>query len=385
MRWFARDATWLTADRVIAATRIMLVMWLGLTASLPWTAPWMQVARDFAAFWTAAKLAMAGHAADAYGSPAREALAALFGPGTYAPFFYPPTALLIWAPFALLPFAVAAALWVGGTAVGYVVAIRAVLRTRSLVVALAFPGVLIAALYGQNSLFSAALFGGAAATLDRYPVLAGSMIGCLAYKPQLAVLAPFALASAGRWRAFFAAMLTAMSLTGLSAIIFGMKAWAAFIAAVPGAKAWNANGVAGFEKFVSIYTAVRLRGGSESFASIAQGTSVAIAIIALIGLTRRRPGGAAEIAMLVVATGFCVPYLGQYDIVIFAVPGAWIASEAIRTNWLPYERATLALLYLAPLAITAGMANGVPLAPLALMMLALLVLRRALRRNHASS
>jgi hypothetical protein len=54
-------------------------------------------------------------------------------------------------------------------------------------------------------------------------------------------------------------------------------------------------------------------------------------------------------------------------------------SEAIRTHWLPYERATLALLYLAPLAIWAGMPNGIPLAPVVLTMLALLVSRRTLR------
>jgi hypothetical protein len=363
----------------MVATRILLVMSIALTASLPWTAPSLQVVRDFAAFWTAARLAVAGHAADAYGNPAREALTALFGPGTYAPFFYPPIALLIWAPFALLPFAAAAVLWVGASAASYVVAIRAILRTRSYVPALAFPAVMIASLYGQNSLFSAALFGGAAATLEEYPVLAGGMIGCLAYKPQLAVLAPFALASAGRWRAFFAAAATALGLTGLSAIAFGTPAWVAFVAALPGAEAWNANGTAGFEKFVSLYTAIRLLGGSENAGSTAQGISIVLATVALVALARRRPGGVAEVAILVTATGFCVPFLGQYDLVIFAVPGAWLVSEAIRTHWLPYERATLALLYMAPLAIWAGMPNGIPLAPVVLTMLALLVSRRTLR------
>src|SRR6185312_630710 len=146
----------------------------------------------FAAFWTAARLALAGQAVEVYGDPARDALTALFGPGVYAPFFYPPIALLIFTPFALLPFTTAAALWIGTTVAGYGSVIGAVVRTRCLVPALAFPAVFIAVLYGQNSLFSAMLFGTAAVALDRYPVLAGSMIGCLAYKPQLAVLAPFA-------------------------------------------------------------------------------------------------------------------------------------------------------------------------------------------------
>lgn len=83
--------------------------------------------------------------------------------------------------------------------------------------------------------------------------------------------------------------------------------------------------------------------------------------------------------MLVVATGFCLPFLGNYEIVIFAVPSAWVASEAIRNGWLPYERITLAVLYLSPLMIVSAATRGIPLAPLALAALAALVLRRVFR------
>ena len=55
-RRFARvKALWLTADRVTAATRIMLVGLSGPdVASIPWTLPAMLVAREFGAFWSAA-------------------------------------------------------------------------------------------------------------------------------------------------------------------------------------------------------------------------------------------------------------------------------------------------------------------------------------------
>jgi hypothetical protein len=285
----------------------------------------------------------------------------------------------MWLPFALVPFTAAAAIWVGGTAAAYAVAIRAILNSRFLAPALAFPAVLVCALYGQNSLLSTALFGAAAVALNRYPVLAGACIGCLAYKPQLALLAPLALASAGRWRAFIAATITTAGLVGVSTAAFGVKTWAAFIATLPDAEAWNANGVSGFEKFASPYTAVRLLGASETAAWVVQGIIAALAIAALVALMRRRPGGRAEMAAMVTATGFCVPFLGQYDIVIFAVPGAWLVSEATRTNWLPYERGTLGLLYVAPLAIAAAMVHGIPLAPVALVVLSILVTRRILR------
>lgn len=347
-----------------------------MVASIPWTIPDMQVSRDFAAFWTAGRLVLSGDPSGAYGDAARQSLAALFGPGTYPPFFYPPTGLLLWLPFALLPFAGAAAIWVGGTAAAYAVAIRTVLRTRSFTPALAFPAALFAALYGQNAMLSAALFGGAAATLGRAPILAGIFIGCLAYKPQLAILAPLALVVAGRWRAVLAATVTVAVLLAVSTAAFGVTAWAAFAAALPEASAWNANGAPGFSKFSSPYAAIRLMGGTANTAWVVQGLCAVLAIGILLAVIRRRPGGAAEIAMLVVATGFCVPFLGLYDIVIFMVAGAWLVSEASRTGWLPYERVTLALLYVSPLVIIVAMTRDVALAPVALAILGGLVIRR---------
>ena len=374
-----RDALWLNADRAVAFSRVLLLVWLGLTVSVPWTVPGLRIGVDFAAFWTAGRLALDGQAADAYGDAGRQAMAALLGGTKYAPFFYPPTGLLLWVPFALLPFAAATAIWIAGTTAAYTVAIRVVLKARSYVAALAFPGAVIAAFFGQNAMLSAALFGGAAATLERSPLLAGVFIGCLAYKPQLAVLAPLALIVAGRWRAFFAATVTVAILVAASATAFGRDAWSGFIVSLAGATAWNANGAPGFNKFSSPYAAIRLLGGSATTAWVVQGVLAALAIVVLIAVLRRRPGGAGEIAMLVVATGFCVPFLGIYDVVLFMVAGAWLVSEANRTAWLSYERVTLVLLFLSPIAILVLMTRGIPLAPVALAILAGLVIRRVFR------
>jgi hypothetical protein len=85
-------------------------------------------------------------------------------------------------------------------------------------------------------------------------------------------------------------------------------------------------------------------------------------------------------AMLVVASGFCVPFLGDYDLVMFALAGLWLGREAARGGWLAYERIGLAVLFVAPLAIkAAAQGAGVPLAPVALAGLAGLVVRRVWR------
>jgi hypothetical protein len=58
------------------------------------------------------------------------------------------------------------------------------------------------------------------------------------------------------------------------------------------------------------------------------------------------------------------------------VTGAWIASDAGARGWLPYERLMLALLFLSPAAIKAGAVHGVPLAPAAMTVLGLMLVRR---------
>lgn len=59
-RCILRDALWLTADPAVAASRILLAILVGLFASIPWTVPTMRVGWEFAAFWTASRLALAG-------------------------------------------------------------------------------------------------------------------------------------------------------------------------------------------------------------------------------------------------------------------------------------------------------------------------------------
>ena len=123
-----RDAEWLTTDRVTAFTRIFLLLFIGCVASIPWFAPTMDVGHDFAAFWTAAKLALEGRAADAYGDAGRAAVAALFGQNSYPPFFYPPTSLWFWLPFALVSFATAAFIWIAATGAAYAAGLGAKLK-----------------------------------------------------------------------------------------------------------------------------------------------------------------------------------------------------------------------------------------------------------------
>ena len=77
-----------------------------------------------------------------------------------------------------------------------------------LLLALAFPSVLINVGHGQNGFLTAALLGGALVVLDRRPLVAGILLGLLVYKPQYGLMLPIVLAVSGRWRCFAAAAAT---------------------------------------------------------------------------------------------------------------------------------------------------------------------------------
>src|SRR5690606_32081673 len=74
---------------------------------------------------------------------------------------------------------------------------RPIVRRTWLLLAVAFPAVLINFGHGQNGFLSAALFGAALVVLPRRPVLAGLLFAALAYKPQFGIAIPFALLAAG--------------------------------------------------------------------------------------------------------------------------------------------------------------------------------------------
>ncbi len=371
----------LTADRMRAAANVWIVAMAATLSLLFWFHPEFQVGRDFAVLWTAGRMALDGHLADVYDDLLQTRVVAMIGPASAARFNYPPVALLLYVPFALLPFGAAKAVWVGATATAFAAVVRGIAGRSAILAALACPATLVCALYVQNGMLLAALLGAAALLLDRAPVLAGIAIGCLIYKPHVAVLAPVLLALTGRWRAVAAAGATAAILLVISVLVFGTASWAAFLAGLPAAQALYADGIAGFDRFVSPYMGLRLLGASAPSAWIVQAIGALAAAGFLLWAARRAPDGKAAMAAMLAATGFCVPFLGEYDLPILIVPAAWLIAEADRNGWLPFERAALLLLYLSPMIVKLAAGHAIPFGPPAMALLLLSVARR-LRRPY---
>ena len=343
------------------------------------------LAPDFSSFWVAARLAAAGMPEAAWSPPLHEqaqresfAVTAGYAPEYYA-FFYPPPFLLLLLPLGLLPYGGAAAAWLVATGAGYVAAVRALLPRRPpwWLACLAYPAFAVNAENGQNGALSAALLGAAALQLEQRPRLAGLCLGVLCYKPQLALLVLPVLLAARRTQALVWAGMTMAGLCGASLLLFGPGAWRAFLHNNAFAGSVLVEGLANYGKMASPFAGLRLLGGSLAVASAVQLVTALGVVTAIWHVARRRPGGRAEMALLAAGSCLVTPFLFDYDLLVLAIPLAWIATEAAQAGWLPWEKlAALAAFLLPAVMRAAGVDAGLPLAPLTVAALLAAVLRR---------
>ena len=386
-----RRADWLTGARARAYGWLLLIVtgaamlaWIGFSRGGV-DAAGKPLGTDFASFWTASQLALEGTPAKAYDVGVHHARqAALFGRDLgYAAFFYPPMFLLICLPLALAPYFVSLALWLGASGLAYWRMIRAWLGERlGALPALAFPAVFLNIGHGQNAFLSAALFGAGALWLERRPWLAGLCLGALVYKPHLGLLIPLALVASGRWKTIAAAGATAAALAAVSLAIFGADTWRAFLAHAGLARAALEQGLVGDAKMQSAFAAVRLLGGPVGLAYGVQAATAALAAAALLWLQRRAPRGPAEGPALAAAALLASPFVLDYDLLLLAVPLAWLAREGLETGFRPWEKTTLAAAFVLP-AISRSLATSLhlPLAPLVVGALLLAVSKRGAQRE----
>lgn len=288
---------------------------------------------DFITFWGASDLTLEGRATDAF-DPA-EALKAQQKAvqGSEVDFFwhYPPTFQLVAAPLALLPYPIAYLAFVTAGFLAYLFALRPLLnQPRPMLVLAAFPAALICVFHGQNSLLSAALLGATIWLSERGPreqVLAGVCIGLLAFKPQLGLLLPVALALSRSWRTFASAAVTVTAFIGIATVVFGRELWGAFFADLPFVQLLLETGSLPWDKIVSTWVFLRMLGAPDAIAYPVH-IAVALAAVALVVYVWLRCGKTRLAwAVLVVATLMIPHYAFDYELTLLAIPAAILASD----------------------------------------------------------
>jgi Glycosyltransferase family 87 len=385
-----RSGKWLTATRARAYSLILLCIcgvalagWVILSHGLidPNGKP---LGTDFSNVYAAGTLTWQGHPADAY-QPALQHAAekAVFG-GRDVPFFgwhYPPFFFAIAFVVASFPYAWGLAIWVAAGLAGYLTVIRAILpRPETVLIAAAFPAVFVNIGHGQNGFLSTILLGGALHLLDRRPSIAGVLIGCLAYKPQFAILIPIALAAGGKWRTIGAAAATVGVLTAISLVTLGGGIWQAFADSMSFTQSVVLEqGGTGWEKIQSIFSAARMLGASVDAAYALQIALAVILAASVAWLWQSDAKFELKAAALATASLLATPYVLDYDLVVLAIALAYLARHGLRHGFQPYEISVLAAAWFVP-AVSRGVAGvtGVPLGLLLLLTCHFIVVRRAL-------
>ena len=394
-----RSGAWLTRERLRLVAVAVLVAAGGGLVFLAATAHGMidfngrPLGTDFSSFYAAGTYALAGHPLAAYDQAmhyAREQ--ALFGAATpYYAWLYPPYFLLLVGALALLPYLPALVLWQAASCAGYLAAMRALVRSAPpaiaggdqlwLLLAIAYPPVLINFGHGQNALLTAALLAGALTALPRRPVMAGVLFGLLVYKPQFGLLIPLALMAGGYWRTIFAAAVTIGLFTLAATAAFGIDVWPAFMASARVARTvLLESGAAGWFKEQSVLGWVRLWGGSVDLAYAIQGAVTIAAAIAIVWLWRSRARYALKAAGLAAATIVAALHSDDYDLLVLAPAIAFLALDGLTHGFAPWEKTLLALLWIVPLVARAvAEATLIPLAVPSMLLAFAILLHRAMQ------
>jgi hypothetical protein len=377
---------WLTAERLTAYPLIVLMVCLATSAGWiimgsgmldPRGSP---IGTDFVTFWAASHLALTGEPAAVY-DVARIAAAEQAAVPGFAGVFtwhYPPTFLLVVLPLALLPYLAAYAAFVGVTGAMFAAVMWRIAANRQAMLLLAaFPGVLINVLHGQNGFLTTAILGAGLLAVDRRPLLGGALFGLMAYKPHFAMLVPVALLAARSWHAIAAAAAVAVAFVAASTAIFGIDMLTTFVSTMPFVREMVESGMLPWHKMATTFAMMRLLGAATSTAYALQALAALAAIAGIVVLWRRPSPLALRGAMLITATMFATPYMFDYDMVLLALPIAWLALDGMARGWQPCEREILVAAWVAPV-IAPGIANAthLQLAPLVTIGLFVLILRR---------
>ena len=374
-----RSGDWLTRERMrLVAFAVLFASLVGLVAIVARSDGYLDarghpIGTDFANVYAAGTYVLEGRSEAPFDPTTHHARQQeIFGANT--PFYgwhYPPFFLFIAAALALLPYGLALAVWVTTTFLLYLFSIRTILRLREtppdapadaptidplwLLFAAAFPAVLVNAGHGQNGFLTAALIGGALVMLDRRPAVAGIMFGLLSYKPQFGLMIPLVLIATQRWRAFGAAVVTVAALAAVSTVAFGPNIWSAFLASTEFSRVIVLEaGDTGWHKIQSIFSWVRMWGGSVAVAYAIHAVVVIVLGVMLVRLWRSDRPYPLKAGALIMASVLSTPYALDYDMMALAPAIAFLAVDGLQRGFSAWQKTALAALWLVPIVARSG-------------------------------
>jgi hypothetical protein len=315
---------------------------------------------DFLHFYTLGSLALAHRGADLYNLQAQSQLAAERVPAAtgihYLP-FYPPQVSMFFAPLARLSYVWALTLWLTLSGLIYGACCYAFwcacpnFRTQQFTVAilaLAFPAFWHLIAWGQTSAlalicFTAAFF----ALRAKRKFLAGLALGCLIFKPQLALAAGLVFVVTLNWKIIVGALLSGSSQLAAAWLYYSsdpLRDWMRTLLNVPNLLPLLEPRLYQTHCLRTFWTMLI----PWPLASLALYLASAVLILILtVACWRSRLCLSLRYSALLLATVLLAPHLTVYDLVVlapaFLLLSDWIVSQPDR----PATRRFKLLLYLA--------------------------------------
>src|SRR6516225_10195330 len=319
---------------------------------------------DFTDAWVVGWHALNAQAAQLYDSNEFVRIQkALLGPRDY--FYphwpYPPTFFLILAPLSMLPYPYAFLTWDVATLLGCLAVVYLIVRRPpAIALVLASPFTAWNLLAGQNGFLTASLLGASLLFLEKMPIAAGVIIGCLTYKPQFGILLPVALVASRQWRAVASAGVTAALLAAASIALFGSDAWAAFPNGFVEQSKLNlgAGPDSNWGYLQTVYGLIRSLHGSADTAWLVQGLTTLATVVIVWTVWQSRIRYPLKAATLSAAALIATPYAFAYDMAALAIPVAFLAKDQIAYGMLRGEQTIMITLFGATLAALVGIGDS---------------------------
>jgi alpha-1,2-mannosyltransferase len=388
-----KSGSWLTPERLrtypalFLAFQAIAILALVVTSDGRHDLAGRPLGTDFAQVWVAGTEVLSGHPGQPFVLESHLAeQRAFFGQETdvYG-WHYPPYFLALAALLALVPYALALAVWQFATLPLYLASIRRVLRDSGLsrrevlVAALAFPAVFVNLTHGQNGFLTAGLLAGALLWLETRPWLAGMLFALLAYKPQFGLVIPIALIAGRYWRALLAGGTSLVALTLLSIAAFGLQTWRAFQQSLGFTRSIVLqDGNIGWEKIQSVFSAVRMLGGTVAEAYVLQGIVTVLILSAIAWLWRSQADARLKDAALLCAALLATPYSLDYDMVLLGPAIALAVAHGLEKGFAPFEKTLLAAAWLVPfVARLAAKLSHIPVGAMVMLALFAFIILRA--------
>ena len=352
---------WLSRERVIriaslcAAASVLIVAFLFATSNGTLDQFGRPLGTDFSNVWAAGHMVLEGEAARAWSWPDHFAVQQALHQKANVDFFgwhYPPPFLLVASLLALLPYVPALIVWQIATLAPFAWLMwRLVPRRETILLTLGAPVALICLMSGHNGFLTALLLGGGLALMDKRPLVAGMLFGCLIYKPQFALIIPPLLLATRNWRAIVGAAASSGALIGLTLELWGWPVWQAFIDSLPLTRnVVIEQGSTGFHKIMSPFAAIRMWGGSIPLAYAVQGLATAFCVAAVAWAGWFCKSANVRNALVCAAVLLSTPYVLDYDFVVLLPAIAFLWLDGEENGWLDWDKSLLAFAWIVPLA-----------------------------------